>query len=116
MSMVRFLVYANHYDTEGLVATTSVHQRGLLPWSLCRGGLLAGDQRMAGSEHPAQGSAWRRVSPVGIPDGGRSSLSPVHAAANRSPSRTSTNPKPGLPCPQVASCRPGPAPCTSSSR
>jgi hypothetical protein len=28
MSMVRFLVYANHYDVEGLVATTSIHQRG----------------------------------------------------------------------------------------
>ena len=28
MSMVRFLTYANHYDIEGLVATTSIHQRG----------------------------------------------------------------------------------------
>lgn len=27
MSMVRFLVYANHYDIEGLAATTSIHQR-----------------------------------------------------------------------------------------
>ncbi len=27
MSMVRFLVYANQYDIEGLVATTSIHQR-----------------------------------------------------------------------------------------
>ena len=27
MSMVRFLVYANHYDIEGLAATTSVHQQ-----------------------------------------------------------------------------------------
>ncbi|MBL9201190.1 MAG: DUF1593 domain-containing protein [Opitutaceae bacterium] len=27
MSMVRFLVYANQWDTEGLVATTSVHQQ-----------------------------------------------------------------------------------------
>ncbi|MFT3870800.1 MAG: DUF1593 domain-containing protein [Nibricoccus sp.] len=27
MSMVRFLVYSNNYDVEGLVATTSVHQR-----------------------------------------------------------------------------------------
>jgi hypothetical protein len=27
MSMVRFLVYANQYDIEGLAATTSVHQR-----------------------------------------------------------------------------------------
>lgn len=27
MSMVRFLVYANQYDVEGLVATTSIHQR-----------------------------------------------------------------------------------------
>ncbi|PTY00120.1 nucleoside hydrolase-like domain-containing protein [Opitutus sp. ER46] len=27
MSMVRFLTYANQYDIEGLVATTSVHQR-----------------------------------------------------------------------------------------
>lgn len=27
MSMVRFLVYANHYDVEGLAATTSVHQQ-----------------------------------------------------------------------------------------
>jgi hypothetical protein len=27
MSMVRFLTYANHFDIEGLVATTSVHQR-----------------------------------------------------------------------------------------
>ena len=26
-SMVRFLVYANHWDVEGLIATTSVHQR-----------------------------------------------------------------------------------------
>ena len=24
--MVRFLVYANHFDVEGLVATTSIHQ------------------------------------------------------------------------------------------
>jgi hypothetical protein len=28
MSLVRFLVYANQWDVEGLVATTSVHQRG----------------------------------------------------------------------------------------
>lgn len=27
MSMVRYLTYANHFDTEGLVATTSIHQR-----------------------------------------------------------------------------------------
>ncbi|SDM51981.1 DUF1593 domain-containing protein [Kriegella aquimaris] len=27
MSMVRFLVYANHYDIEGLAATTSIHQQ-----------------------------------------------------------------------------------------
>ena len=27
MSMVRFLVYANNYDVEGLAATTSIHQR-----------------------------------------------------------------------------------------
>ena len=27
MSMVRFLVYSNHWDTEGLVATTSIHQQ-----------------------------------------------------------------------------------------
>ncbi len=27
MSMVRFLTYANHFDIEGLAATTSVHQR-----------------------------------------------------------------------------------------
>lgn len=27
MSLVRFLTYANHFDTEGLVATTSIHQR-----------------------------------------------------------------------------------------
>ncbi len=27
MSMVRFLTYANHYDIEGLVATTSIHQQ-----------------------------------------------------------------------------------------
>lgn len=27
MSMVRFLTYANHYDVEGLAATTSVHQQ-----------------------------------------------------------------------------------------
>ena len=27
MSMVRFLTYANHFDVEGLVATTSIHQR-----------------------------------------------------------------------------------------
>ena len=27
MSMVRFLVYANHWDVEGLVATTSIHQQ-----------------------------------------------------------------------------------------
>jgi hypothetical protein len=27
MSMVRFLTYANHFDVEGLAATTSVHQR-----------------------------------------------------------------------------------------
>ena len=26
-SMVRFLTYANHFDVEGLVATTSIHQR-----------------------------------------------------------------------------------------
>lgn len=28
MSMVRFLTYANHFDIEGLVATTSIHQPG----------------------------------------------------------------------------------------
>src|SRR5688572_5137331 len=27
MSMVRFLVYSNHFDVEGLVATTSIHQQ-----------------------------------------------------------------------------------------
>jgi hypothetical protein len=27
MSLVRFVTYANHYDIEGLVATTSIHQR-----------------------------------------------------------------------------------------
>ena len=27
MSMVRFLTYANHFDVEGLAATTSIHQR-----------------------------------------------------------------------------------------
>jgi hypothetical protein len=27
MSMVRFLLYANHFDVEGLVATTSIHQK-----------------------------------------------------------------------------------------
>ncbi len=27
MSMVRFLVYSNHFDVEGLAATTSIHQR-----------------------------------------------------------------------------------------
>jgi hypothetical protein len=27
MSMVRFLTYANHFDIEGLIATTSIHQR-----------------------------------------------------------------------------------------
>jgi cell shape-determining protein MreC len=27
MSMVRFLVYANQYDVEGLAATTSIHQQ-----------------------------------------------------------------------------------------
>lgn len=27
MSMVRFLVYANQYDIEGLAATTSIHQQ-----------------------------------------------------------------------------------------
>jgi hypothetical protein len=27
MSLVRFLVYANHFDVEGLVATTSIHQQ-----------------------------------------------------------------------------------------
>lgn len=27
MSLVRFLTYANHFETEGLVATTSVHQK-----------------------------------------------------------------------------------------
>ena len=26
-SMVRFLTYANHFDVEGLVATTSIHQK-----------------------------------------------------------------------------------------
>ena len=26
-SMVRFLTYANHFDVEGLVATTSIHQQ-----------------------------------------------------------------------------------------
>jgi hypothetical protein len=28
MSLVRFLTYANHFDIDGLVATTSIHQRG----------------------------------------------------------------------------------------
>ncbi len=28
MSLVRFLTYANHFDVEGLVATTSIHQPG----------------------------------------------------------------------------------------
>ena len=27
MSLVRFLTYANHFDVEGLIATTSIHQR-----------------------------------------------------------------------------------------
>ena len=27
MSLVRFLVYSNHFDVEGLAATTSIHQK-----------------------------------------------------------------------------------------
>ena len=27
MSMVRLLTYANHFEVEGLIATTSIHQR-----------------------------------------------------------------------------------------
>jgi len=27
MSLVRYLTYANHFDTEGLIATTSIHQQ-----------------------------------------------------------------------------------------
>jgi len=27
MSLVRYLTYANHFDTEGLIATTSIHQK-----------------------------------------------------------------------------------------
>ena len=35
MSMVRFLVYANQWDVEGLVATTSVHQQSkVAPWRI----------------------------------------------------------------------------------
>ncbi|MBN2213929.1 MAG: DUF1593 domain-containing protein [Bacteroidales bacterium] len=35
MSMVRFLVYANNFDIEGLAATTSVHQRNAVaPWRI----------------------------------------------------------------------------------
>jgi len=37
MSMVRFLTYANHFDIEGLVATTSTHQRAhVAPQSIRR--------------------------------------------------------------------------------
>jgi hypothetical protein len=35
MSMVRFLVYANQWDIEGLVATTSIHQKSkVAPWRI----------------------------------------------------------------------------------
>ena len=35
MSMVRFLVYANQWDVEGLVATTSIHQKDkVAPWRI----------------------------------------------------------------------------------
>ena len=35
MSMVRFLVYANQWDVEGLVATTSIHQQSkVAPWRI----------------------------------------------------------------------------------
>jgi len=35
MSMVRFLVYANNFDIEGLAATTSVHQQNTVaPWRI----------------------------------------------------------------------------------
>jgi len=35
MSMVRFLVYANQWDVEGLVATTSIHQKNkVAPWRI----------------------------------------------------------------------------------
>ena len=35
MSMVRFLVYANNYDIEGLAATTSIHKRKeVAPWRI----------------------------------------------------------------------------------
>ena len=27
MPLVRYLTYANHFDTEGLIATTSIHQK-----------------------------------------------------------------------------------------
>lgn len=37
MSLVRYLTYANHFDTEGLVATTSVHQKNhVAPQSIRR--------------------------------------------------------------------------------
>ncbi len=35
MSMVRFLVYSNQFDLEGLAATTSIHQRNkVAPWKI----------------------------------------------------------------------------------
>ena len=35
MSMVRFLVYSNQWDVEGLVATTSIHQKNkVAPWRI----------------------------------------------------------------------------------
>ncbi|OYU72963.1 MAG: hypothetical protein CFE45_38650, partial [Burkholderiales bacterium PBB5] len=37
MSLVRYLTYANHFDTEGLVATTSIHQKNhVAPQSIRR--------------------------------------------------------------------------------
>ena len=61
MSMVRFLTYSNQFDVEGLVATTSIHQRDkTAAWRIRR------DRRGL-----RQGPGQPRTARAGFPDGRR---------------------------------------------
>jgi hypothetical protein len=77
-SMVRFLVYSNEYDVEGLVATTSVHLRTGPREDLIRRQLAAYGEVRPNLQHHAAGfpelAALEKVTATGQPEYGMSAV------------------------------------------
>ena len=84
-SMVRFLVYSNHWDVEALIATTSVHQR----------------EKTASAQHPAARHCLRKgprqsgAARAGVPHGGVPALH--HPRRTRRPRHERRRPRHGFP-------------------